>query len=506
MKILLINQNATVEKLVKLSAQKVGLEVESVDSLDVAGSSEYKWVLIDHDNLQNIAPEELKAKFLGSKIGLLYPKNSEKSAGFDLYIEKPFLPTELIDEFSSQMGDGDAGGDELGSLDMELPDLDDGFADLPDSLGDDFGDDTLGEDLSFEERGSVLDKEEVDKVKELLSDDDLGEDLSEMPELSTDESVDLGDELAIDDSVMDLGEMPEVALDNQSDLADDISQDMDLGDTAEVATVGEEIGLDDDLSIDDSTLDMDLSFDEKTPELGEISDDSLEDKSLDMELGGEESLELDSELLKAADSGDEISLDESFGEQGGEEASELDMGLEEESLNLEEVAEVEESATQADDVDLDDIALDEADYNDKINLDLGDNTALLDEDDLMDLQKDAVLEDNILDDEEFGELGALEEIEKEVDLEDHFEPKSFDFTEQPSDELETLSEESIAEALGEAQTKPDILDIPTSVTVPAAALSEEVLAGALGNISTSMLKEILDGMQLTINISFPNKK
>lgn len=523
MKILLINQNATVEKLVRLSAAKVGLEVVTAQDAGSIQSGEYAWVLVDHETLKGAEPSALKAKCQGAKVGLLHPKNGERTPGFDLYIEKPFLPTELIDEFSARMGGAGTGtgGAAAEALDMELPDLDGddgGFGDL--DLGDttsqtvDLGDLSLDDDLgggSHDDLGSL--DMGMDDSHEDLGALDLGDDLGANLGETAASPGDLGDAAMSDD----LGGLDELSLDGlhdsaSSDTLEDLSLDlneMSESETEEmqvpsfeedepIAAGGEEAVLEaDELSLDRLGMDETSMADEDT--FGE--DLSLEAEPADAEpkisILDKEEVEKVKELL-SEDSLDEDTLASS---------DELSLGGEEDFAGL-----------------LDDDKTLPAAEGDEMKLELGENSALLDEDDLADLHKSGHdLDDEALLDDSFGEMEEIEEGASGIEtLEDSLADSpmpEFDFSEaaEPSmgamaggmdEDLQTLSEESVAMALGEelpakpAQPKPAAYSAP----VQNAAAPASSLEGALATLSPGTLRELLDGMQLTINITFPNKK
>ena len=106
MKILLVNQNATVEKLVRLSAQKMGVEIEQIGGAAELSGEGYDLVLIDSDAIGAEGVEPFKNALPEAKIGLLHPKGEEEPAGFDLAITKPFLPTELVEVFTALQNGG----------------------------------------------------------------------------------------------------------------------------------------------------------------------------------------------------------------------------------------------------------------------------------------------------------------------------------------------------------------------------------------------------------------
>ncbi len=210
MKILLLNDNPVVNKLVTLSAQKTSDELDIVTNVDDVAGASYDLVVVD----DGIGSEEilgaLKEKLAFSKSLYICTRDAAEVPGFDTRLKKPFLPTDLVELFA--MFDKDIEKDELVQslesetepqeqeieeledldeledialdeqveLDMEAFDLDEAFTEEGEELTlDDLDETLIDEDsLESEELGeSVLDDEEAQKVKELL--DEADEDASD---------------------------------------------------------------------------------------------------------------------------------------------------------------------------------------------------------------------------------------------------------------------------------------------------------------------------------------
>jgi len=209
-KILLLNDNPVVNKLVTLSAQKTSDELDIVTNVDDVAGASYDLVVVD----DGIGSEEilgaLKEKLAFSKSLYICTRDAAEVPGFDTRLKKPFLPTDLVELFA--MFDKDIEKDELVQslesetepqeqeieeledldeledialdeqveLDMEAFDLDEAFTEEGEELTlDDLDETLIDEDsLESEELGeSVLDDEEAQKVKELL--DEADEDASD---------------------------------------------------------------------------------------------------------------------------------------------------------------------------------------------------------------------------------------------------------------------------------------------------------------------------------------
>ena len=90
MKILLLNKNPIISKLVKLSAEKIGYDFEEQEDYKDGLSADV--IIIDSDvkaDLKTLSENS-------SKLIYLSPKNQDNNENFYISIHKPFLPTDLI--------------------------------------------------------------------------------------------------------------------------------------------------------------------------------------------------------------------------------------------------------------------------------------------------------------------------------------------------------------------------------------------------------------------------
>ncbi|MDR0664593.1 MAG: hypothetical protein LBF86_03630 [Helicobacteraceae bacterium] len=491
MKILLINENATVEKLVRLSAQRIGLELLAATIATDAVSGDYAWVLVDNDSLGGASVASLREKYPNAKLGFLYPKNGQRAEGYDLYIEKPFLPTELIDEFSTR-GESEAAdvGEELPD---ELPSVDD-LAPFDDNGGEITLDDAI--DLSG--------------AKEALSDqptssaptsDNFGAtesfDLEELPEFDVPASIDqiddaetqtpqessaAADAVEFDMNFDDIGDLSQEASAAQEGASDAKTAVLDKEDVKEVKELLNEI---------DEPASKELA-----PQTDELSDEALGD--LENTLSKEGDLELD------------------LGENGA-------------LLDEEDLADLRKD-------DNDDLRFREKTPSAKETLPQEDIGADLNEPETREVEKPKIV---------FGEF-AKTPREPKIEQNDEFKisfdeapPEEIVSQIEADDEFFTLDEPEVARALGEEPPEPlddektsafdlsaEDLDIgddfekldktatisfgEQTVGIDETKGGDDAPKKALGNILSALpsdsLRELLDGMQLTINISFPKKK
>jgi uncharacterized membrane protein len=176
--ILLINGNKIVSRLLQLSSEKHGYDLEIGETFNPSESS-YNVVFVDSDQYSEELSAQIKEKLKFDKLGYIGAKHSELPAGFDLLLEKPFLPTDFITLMDANfkvvdpmdLSDNVAAEKELednfelDELDMEAPDEElASFDDLeaPRSLSEDSLDFEDDLDLDLEDtKASELDDDLV---------------------------------------------------------------------------------------------------------------------------------------------------------------------------------------------------------------------------------------------------------------------------------------------------------------------------------------------------------
>ena len=250
MKILLLNDNPVVTKLVTLSAQKTDDEVTTVNSVAEISEGSYDLLVLDDAQYDEEGYVELQNKIKFKKSLFICSRDNTNEENFSATIKKPFLPTDLVEVLTNLKKNLDVVEDipDKGVLEgLEIEGLDD----LDDEL--------ILDDEEFGE--SVLDDEEAQKVKELLDDDlNLDYDLSLDLEDEADETID--EELLVQDSELD-----ELAMDETlEDIALDDEVDLDLG----------ELNLEDDALADDILADDALKDDEKLTQSEYLPDEIVE--------------------------------------------------------------------------------------------------------------------------------------------------------------------------------------------------------------------------------------
>ncbi|WP_273212460.1 hypothetical protein [Helicobacter rodentium] len=567
MKLYLINKNPIISKLVALSVSKLGVEMEEAQEIDSSLSAQI--VLIDDECFEKELFDAYKTANPETKFCLFYAKSTERLEGFDEYIQKPFLPTDLVKTLSKvsgitpmdhQQAHKESDNSEISELEgAESLDLDDeldlsSFDDLQlddeESVADsnvggdeqldfgaeegieeaaedpnaplDFGaeegeesatenpDEQLdfgAEDDSGEEQDlNVLDKSDVDEIKDLLSNEE------ETPK-QADESESLekaiGDFEVKDD--LDFSDL-QAELDN-IEVAEESKEEEIESKEENIPPLEVE---NTEASEDSKAEDFDFSLDE----IGESIDDKPEESSESMEnmvaeesKEGNEELDLTEALEDSTQSeiGEEV---ESLGETPSEELKEesLDLDLSD-HLPTEETNETKEDldslGSLGEEVDFNDLSGEEAEGEIPLDMGLGDES------------QDAMQEESNLAEEENLKIPENIESENKEDLpldEEEFnvgevESQTLKSDAPNTDEFDSLSLEGMSEALGEPIAKaPNPAPIVPNASVADSALPSNIQANSLESLITALqalqaqnLKDLLSGATISINIQFPKK-
>ena len=258
--ILLINENKIVSRLLQLSSQKNGYNFEEVASLDTSGDS-YDVIFVDSDMYNEELMNNINSKLNFNQLGYIGTKQGDTPEGFDIVIEKPFLPTDFVNIIKEKVI--------TASPKSEI---------LEDELTDDLSQELLDED--------DLELESADmNIDELLESDELDSDIS-LDELDTLDDTDLSlDSTAI----MSTGIAASMATNennNHTELADMVNEIEDMPELdekipqeqieSEKPVVSEEVLVEEDL-LEELDEPIETSLDE------EVKDDNL-DKSIETSL------------------------------------------------------------------------------------------------------------------------------------------------------------------------------------------------------------------------------
>jgi len=482
MKVLLINQNATIDRLVTLSTGKLLFELTKSDSIQGSAPGEYDFVIVDSDVFEEEAFSGFKSECGDATFLMILSKGLAKPSGFDVFIEKPFLPTELVDILSTNRSVAPS---------FEAPKFEESFSPSLDEDDDIPSLDDL--ELSSDSPSDSLDMGEI----MTLDDTELGE-----------HTFDVGDEIKLDemDSLDSFG-TDEIKLDDLdlSDSAAEVEADA-LPGSEEISLDGLDFGADvgedevkmdegdDSFSIDDFKLD-DSDTEAETTDTGgmdEIELDGFGDLSLDMEEPAKDEKQEDM-LLEDSVMSDDIA------------------GLGDSEISFDEESDVSEEDELLGALDELNDGLQGVQADDEVSLAFEEHEEKHSEDE----EEEVKVPSSIFGEDEVKKLKDL--LDEADGQEDAFDPSE---VRMENDELGSLTEESLAEALGVelddnndggdlSEIGLENLDAPSAAPQPSvspAAQNVEMSATDLFSIPLDKLKMLLDTADITVNITLSKKR
>ena len=297
MDILLINDNAVVSKLVSLSVNKIKSKMQVVEKLQEIENKNFDLIIIDDYILENINIEDIKNKTNKDiKLLLIASKDSKYADKFEFVINKPFLPTDLLELLNEIKNSLNKNLDDTLNepLEDDLNNLDNLDADLDKPLDD-----------NLDELSADLDKPLDDNLDNL--DADLDKPLDDnLDNLDADLDKPLNDNL--DELSADLDKPLDDNLDNL-----DADLDKPLDDNLDNLDADLDKPLDDNLDNLDADLDkpLDDNLDELSADLDKPLDDNLDNLDADLDKPLDDNLDnLDADLDKPLDDNlDELDTD-----------------------------------------------------------------------------------------------------------------------------------------------------------------------------------------------------
>ena len=199
MKVILLNQNPAVSRLVRLSIEKIGYKLEEYSNIAQLDEQNPADVFIcDHE----LVDDSVDYTPFGKHIIFLVPRNFAKKLGKHT-LEKPFLPTDFMDFVKrvATSGDDEAELQEPSSSDFSDTSAENFSSDINDLDLDSFGDfDTLADDdLASQSDSTAKPSDESAKSDEGLSCSKLAQDLDEPSELDTKNLDDILGQLDFED-------------------------------------------------------------------------------------------------------------------------------------------------------------------------------------------------------------------------------------------------------------------------------------------------------------------
>ncbi|HEB9342560.1 TPA: hypothetical protein RZK37_000834 [Campylobacter coli] len=499
MKILLLNENPVVSRLISLSAKKMSYDFEEVNAYD-ENLGHYDAIIVDSDT-----PAPLKIlKEKCDKLIFLAPRN--QSVDVDaLILHKPFLPTDflnLLNQENLKIEDDailpiEEAENPYANISLDLDDLN--LDDLPDEKTEDIQEN----ELSMEEN------------LESLALDDIKEDARAHE--NTDKELNL-DDLSLDEE-QEKNHTSEATVNHLEEKNEDQES---------LEVLSQDDILDDKISEEDS----------KNQEQDFEDQNEIQDKIEDIQELEEQTDKLDKDLLKDSefDEGQEVNANDALDikEETKIEALEKEESLDKiqsQDLITDNFPIVEEQETK---VDFDDIPEDaeflgqtkEEDEAVEDFLPVVEDQENLDEHDEFEEMSNLSTQDQIKE-----ELAQLDELEYDIDSDDSIKVLE-DFKEEPilddkdlpiNDEeivvpkleindFDSLKESDIQEALGEEistlednkseklKTKEDQLASEAGEEI-VNELSQSIAGAITSSIKDDTLKAALKGMNMNINIS-----
>lgn len=501
MKILLLNENPVVSRLISLSAKKMSYDFEEINTYD-ENLGHYDVIIVDSDT-----PAPLKIlKEKCDKLIFLAPRNQSVDIEAQI-LHKPFLPTDFLNLLNQENLKIDD------SIVLPIDESENPYADISLDL------DSLNlDDLPDENNNAQESDFSLEKSLESLTLDDMEEEEVSQKEIAS-ENID--EELNFDD----------LSLDEEQEEDNSISEQVETSHLEEKHEEALEVLSQDDILNDEVN-------EEKEEELETQEQDAEEqDKLEDIQELEDKTVDLHSDLSQNDEISNtqEISIDDVL---DAKEETQPDALKEEEpdktqaqDFVVDDFPIVEEQETE---LDFDDIPEDaeflgqakEEDEAVEDFLPVVEDQENLDEHDEFEEMSNLSTQDQIKE-----ELAQLDELEYDIDsddsikvLEDFKEEPILDDKDLPSNDEEvivpkleindfdSLKESDIQAALGEEistlkdnkneklETKEEQLSSETSEEI-VNELSQSIAGAITSSIKDDTLKAALKGMNMNINIS-----
>lgn len=500
MKILLLNENPVVSRLISLSAKKMSYDFEEINTYD-ENLGHYDVIIVDSDT-----PAPLKIlKEKCDKLIFLAPRNQSVDIEAQI-LHKPFLPTDflnLLNQENLKIDDSivlpiDESENPYADISLDLDSLN--LDDLPDE-----NNNAQESDFSLEEGLESLtldDMEEEASQKEIAS-ENIDEELN-LDDLSLDEEQEGDNSTSEQVETSHLEEKHEEALEalSQDDiLNDEFSEEKEEELETQEQDVEEQDKIEDIQELEDKTVDLDndLSQDNEISNAQEISIDDVLDAKEETQpdiLKEEEPDKTQAQDFVADDfpiveeqetelDFDDIPEDAEFLGQTKEEDEAVEdfLPVVEDQENLDAHDEFEEMSNLStqDQIKEELAQLDELEYD-------------IDSDDSIKVLED-FKEEPILDDKDLPSNDE-EVIVPKLEINDFDSLKESDIQAALGEEISTLKDNKNEKL----ETKEEQLSSETSEEI-VNELSQSIAGAITSSIKDDTLKAALKGMNMNINIS-----
>ena len=187
MRLLLINKNPVVSRMMHMSVPKAGFEIEECDNVYDLPTGTYEVVVLDDEMYDENFLHDIKQNIKYRQIGIIASSKDADFADFDFVLTKPFLPTDLISilrkvktEIEEMEEILPTSNDSLGNEDVFssfLEEREESIVEIEELQEES---PFVGEPL---EKAGVLKEEEIEKVSSLLhTEDEKEQEPHELPE------------------------------------------------------------------------------------------------------------------------------------------------------------------------------------------------------------------------------------------------------------------------------------------------------------------------------------
>ncbi len=546
MKILLLNENPVVSRLVSLSAKKMSYDFEELNAYS-ENLGNYDVIVVDSDT-----PAPLKIlKEKCDRLIFLAPRNQNVEDIDAQILQKPFLPTDFLNLLNNKDANKHTSidlpmlsNDENPYADISL-DLDNlNLDDLPDENSLDINSEGM-EDLSFD------DDAQDDNANKTLETQNLEHDNLEQETIKeqTQEDTQIDLDLTLEDGESEKEDLSQehTALDTEpslDELDDKNDEDLEIKEDDKNEEIEKQELLDDSKT---NTLEMQEEFSEsqddnsnKTLETQNLEHDNLEQETIKEQTQEDTQIDLDLTLEDGESEKEDLSqehtaldtepsLDEL--DDKNDEDLEDNKELQANISDFDDLPEVEEQEKEMDFDDLPEDAefLGQAKYNEESEENLEEFAPVVEEDvqdEIDDFASNLSTQDQIKE-----ELAQLDELDYGIDsdnsskvLEDFKDEPILDDKELGTNEEEvvvpnlnisdfdTLKESDIQEALGEEILEKNEEPIVSDVTKDDNSeeivneLSQSIAGAITSSIKDDTLKAALKGMNMNININISFKE
>lgn len=442
MRLLLINNNPAVSRLINLSAKKYGYELEEFKSDDFDLNENYDVTITDNEAVSENSILLLRESGNLGDIIYIGPKGLPKPVYANYFLQKPFLPTDFIDlikkieksknekeikkEEAKSINEDDIESfvehdeddiDDSGMMALDLDELD--SLDLP-----------MPDDELYDEKGEKIDNNEENE--------NLQEDNENLEDIIGESDVEqVVDELSAEElSVSEEPDEEDFKLESEDDTSSEVNPSiLDSEDIDEVKQLLIDDVEDEGIKKSEEEIEID---DELADESDDIKDVEAEENKTSGELVQEiEDIKKPEEILQEIESMDDESIEEIEEIKIPEETEETE---EIQTPEMPEEIEVLEEETEIDDIEVVEIDDEESSFE---NMDV--------------ISEDKVSIDDLTQ-EDLGDLFGEENVEEEKQV------KKLD-TEELKEELQTKIEEDVKKILNKDEIKEALKGLAVNISI-----------------------------------------